>query len=57
MNFIKELLRYLFPRNKASICRTCEFVDAIGNYSPCYECRDNNKFEQRTEGGKINELV
>lgn len=55
MNFIKEFLSYLFPHNKTSICRTCEFVDAIGNHSPCYECRYNDKFEQRKEGNQINE--
>lgn len=55
MNFIEELLHYLFPHNNTSICRTCEFVDAIGNHSPCYECRDNDKFEQRKDGGKMNE--
>ena len=27
-------------------CMRCEYLMCISNFSPCYGCRDNDKFEE-----------
>ena len=51
MSFARFINR-LFKKpilNEPEKCRFCVYVESISNWSPCYECRGNDKYEKRQE--------
>jgi hypothetical protein len=49
MSFARFINR-LFKKpilNETEKCCDCEYALSISNWSPCYECRGNNKYEKR----------
>lgn len=44
LRFIKMIFNKTIFMNKDK-CNTCLYLKSVSNWSPCYECERNNKYE------------
>lgn len=46
--FLNHIFKKPFFRDREK-CKICYYLLAVGNYSPCYQCKGNNQFRPENE--------